>query len=160
MPNRSKSKGQKWHQVGSRPSAEWMEAQAERLDRAMKWVNPETKPDEDVVRALYGGQQEELLESSQPPSSSSTAAATEPQRSHRQATLLWSRLGGTGMLASAFDPARHSIVVAGRPVQAGTLCCGSVMHHFFSVRNFTVEASNVIFEVHTQVSNNASFMCL
>ena len=159
MPPRAK-KSKMWQQVGSRPTEEWMQAQAERLDRAFSsWVNPETKPDEDVTRALYGAQQDDLLESSQPPSSSSTMPGLDPQRSHRQAALMWSRMGGTGMLASAFDPARHSIIVAGRPVQARCLCCGSVMHPCFSCLSFNTEAPRQFFEVHMQVSNIAWAIC-
>ena len=95
-----------------------MKAQAERIDAAYQRVNPEMQPSADTLRAIYAAETDDLMRSSQPGSSSSQPMAGSPKRSHREAALSWSRLGGGGNLAVAFNPARHSIVVAGRPVQA------------------------------------------
>ena len=88
------------------------------MDRAFEWANSESRPTPKDLHALYTENAEDILESSQPPSSSSQPTTTRPQRSHHQASLLHSRLGGTGMLAPAFNPTRHSIMISGRPVQA------------------------------------------
>ena len=98
-----------------------MEATAQRLDRTAKWVTSKRPPSDQETKRLYHGVPGEFTASLQPPDEEEGGdVECDPKliRTHRQAELLQTRLGGGGNLASAFAPQRHTAMVAGRPVQA------------------------------------------
>jgi len=105
-------------------SPPWMKAQARRLDSAGKWNSSQHMPNEGEWQALYHrGQRDIGAQSSQPGAASSssrrpTATDDAAARSHISANLLQHRLGGGGNLATSFNPARHTVMIMGRPVQA------------------------------------------
>lgn len=83
-----------------------MGEQAERLDRQVSWVDWYGPMDERSMQALYTDAPEDFLQSSDPPWKRSSQPAVPDQglRNHREASLLFSRLGGGGMLAAGFNP--------------------------------------------------------
>ena len=87
---------------------------AERLAvTAAKYREKQTPSDADLD-AAFMQQPTELSASSQPPWRPSEV----PVRTRRTAELLMHRRSDM-VLATAFNPARHSIMVIGRPVQVG-----------------------------------------
>jgi hypothetical protein len=100
---------------------DWMRPTAERLDAVQQQfgASGEHLPPDAVVGMMYTAHPSEFNElASQPslhPMSARPATADPVVRSHRQAGLQMHR--AANLFATDFNPARHAVMVAGRPVQ-------------------------------------------
>ena len=70
-----------------------------------------------------------------PGGSSSSGAAQVPVSQARMGGMMLHRHSGEGLMATGFEPERHSVVVLGRPVQASppSIACKAAMVVSFSV---------------------------
>ena len=132
------------------PAPEWMQHQAARLDAASKVYSGLTAAEvDDVYPILYTSGAREAIsiakkmvereeagqpsqgQSSQPGQSSASSQPGEEWvreardadvdlRTHHEANLMQNRIGEDS--PSLFNPARHTVVIAGRPVQVACDC--------------------------------------
>ena len=110
-----------------------------------QWVQQAGRAYDEAHRALPAGQTPEqahvetaVLEVAQPTvagGSSSSGAAEVPISQARMGALMMHRHSGEGLMATGFEPERHSVVVLGRPVQASppSIACKAAMVLSFSV---------------------------
>jgi len=101
---------------------DWMEVTAARLDSASKWARTTEGLDEAKRMDVYTKTHREINEDREPihkvgAAASSQQPAQKQYRTHREASLLHGRLGSLGNIATSFQPARHSVMITGRPVQ-------------------------------------------
>ena len=100
---------------------DWLAPTGQRIDSVQHRLGSGNETPAAVVGMLYAGEPTEFHQmSSQPSADSDTDTGAQGDRaalrSHRQAALQKHRYEHT--MPSNFNPARHSAVVAGRPVQA------------------------------------------
>ena len=100
--------------MGKKASADWMGPTAKRLDATRQTYTDADLPSDDALVAAYTAPPAQLHSelSSQP----SQAGALQAGRTHREASLLMHRRGES-VQPSSFNPARHTVMILGRPVQ-------------------------------------------
>ena len=110
-----------------------------------QWVQQAGRAYDEAHRALPAGQTPEqahvetaVLEVAQPTvagGSISSGAGEVPISQARMGALMMHRHSGEGLMATGFEPERHSVVVLGRPVQASppSIACKAAMVVSFSV---------------------------
>ena len=111
--------------------SQWVEIAGRAYDEASQAVPAGRLPKQADVEAA-------VLEVGPPPvggGSSSSGAAQVPVSQARMGGMMLHRHSGEGLMATGFEPERHSVVVLGRPVQASppSIACKAAMVVSFSV---------------------------
>ena len=93
----------------------WMRSARDRLERQRAGIRTDALPDHAVLEsALHARVQDFNMPGGE---GCGELSATPPRRTMREAGLLMHRRAEDAVLASGFHPARHTVVVCGRPVQ-------------------------------------------
>ena len=96
--------------------AEWVQSTAQSFDAAHHYLPAGALPSAEVVAAAVRHVAPAMVEGGGTSSSAGAAEATYAEA--RMGSLLLHRHSGEGLLATGFEPERHSVMVLGRPVQA------------------------------------------
>ena len=93
----------------------WMRAARARIEAQRAGLTTEATPARAVLEsALHAPVQEFNLPAGK---GGGALSAPQPRRTMREAGLLMHRKSGGAVLATGFHPARHTVMVCGRPVQ-------------------------------------------